>query len=213
MLDCRNSMRRTALVASLLTLPGCTGYVTFLDHVIAIPGGNPNVPVTDSQNLRRVLGHESAAPPLLPEAGNVWPGRQAPDPSLADLQTRDGTGTSRGFVPTTVAGAERGLPDHRQPRPLGSSTPPSLGALDPVPGPAPGIGPIPPPPRSSVPGPGPTGSVVQTPRGPAVDAGGTRSYRQLLTPQGPGAIMVPNGNGTSTILSPNGGIQTIPTPR
>ncbi len=206
-------MRRIALLASALMLTGCTGYGAFLDHVIAVPGGNPNMPVADSQNLRRVLGEDASASPLLPETGNVWPGPQGPDPTLADLQSRDSTGPARGFVPTTVPGAARGLPDHRQPRPLGSSTPPSLETLDPVSRPPPGIGPIPPPPRSSVPGPGPLGSVVQTPRGPAVDAGGTGSYRQLLTPQGPGAIMVPNGNGTSTILSPGGGIQTIPTPR
>jgi len=46
-----------------------------------------------------------------------------------------------------------------------------------------------------------------------VDAGGTPGYRQLTTPQGPGAIMVPNGNGTSTIINPNGTVQTVPTPR
>ena len=204
-------MRRTALLATLLALPGCTGFGTFIDHTFTFPGTNPNLPMADSENLRRALGQPSEVAPLQPESGNVWPGPQAPDPTLADLQGQQGTETARGFPPTTVPGtAGPALPDHQQPRPLGSSTPPGSvqpGLRQPSP-----IAPVPPP-RSSVPGPGPQGSVVQTPSGPAVDAGGTSSYRQLTTPQGPGAIMVPNGNGTSTIINPNGSIQTVPTPR
>jgi hypothetical protein len=46
-----------------------------------------------------------------------------------------------------------------------------------------------------------------------VDAGGTNSYRQLNAPNATGAIMVPNGNGTSTVINPDGSVQTIPTPR
>ena len=205
-------MRRTAVLATLILLPGCTGFGTFLDHAFSVPGTHPNLPMTDSENMRRVLGNEPGVVPLQPEPGNVWPGPQAPDPTLADLQGQGGTETSRGFPPTTApGGAGPALPDHQQPRPLGSSTPPGSvqpGASTPTP-----VAPTVPRPRSSVPGPGPQGSVVQTPQGPAVDAGGTSTYRQLTTPQGPGAIMVPNGNGTSTIINPNGSIQTVPTPR
>ena len=61
--------------------------------------------------------------------------------------------------------------------------------------------------------PRPPGGVVNTPQGPAVDTGGTTGYRTLNTPSGPGAIVVPNGNGTSTVINPDGRIQTIPTPR
>jgi hypothetical protein len=61
--------------------------------------------------------------------------------------------------------------------------------------------------------PPPPGGVIQTPEGPGVDTGGTNSYRQLNTPRGPGAIVVPNGNGTSTVINPDGSVQTIPTPR
>lgn len=54
--------------------------------------------------------------------------------------------------------------------------------------------------------------VVNTARGAEVGVGGTRSYEQLSGPGG-GGIMTPNSNGTSTIISPNGSTQTVPTPR
>lgn len=211
-------MRRTALNATLIGLPlilsGCTGFGAFLDHTFSLPGNNPNLPMTDSENVRRVLGQAPDPTPLQPEAGNVWPGPERPEPTLEDLSKSPGTENQRGFPATSVPGAEPGLPAGRQPRPQGSSAPPGYAPGNPsaAPGAGAGIPPIPRP-RSSAPGPGPQGQVIQTPAGPAVDAGGTRSYRQLTTPQGPGAIMVPNGNGTSTIINPNGTIQTVPTPR
>jgi hypothetical protein len=208
-------MRRTAFHATIFGLPlilsGCTGFGTFLDHTFSLPGNNPNLPMTDSENVRRVLGQSPGPTPLLPESGNVWPGPERPEPTLEDIQKNPGTEDQRGFPPTTVPGAQPGAPAGRQPRPLGSSTPPGdLNDNSEVgPGPAPGTPPIPRPP-TSVPGPGPLGRIIQTPSGPAVDAGGTNAYRQLTTPQGPGAIMVPNNNGTSTIINPNGTIQTVP---
>lgn len=62
--------------------------------------------------------------------------------------------------------------------------------------------------KSSV-GPSSSGSVVNTPRGQAVESGGTSSYQQL---SGAGGLIEPNGNGTSTIVGP-GGVQTVPTSR
>ncbi len=203
-------MRRTATLALLLGLSGCTGLGEFLSHTFTLPGENPNIPMADSENVRRVLGQQPRVGPLEPEPGNVWPGPQRPDPTLADMQRQDGQENARGFPPTDVPGATPGLPAGRQPRPRGSSTPPGSNTPSLSSSPEPGVLP---PPSSSVPGPGPQGRVIQTPRGPAVDAGGTNSYRQLTTPQGPGAIMVPNGNGTSTIINPNGSVQTVPTPR
>ncbi len=211
-------MRRTASSAlsraALLTLPfvvsGCVGFGTFLDHTFTVPGENPNLPMRDSENVRRVLGQPLDQQPLTPEPGNVWPAAERPDPTLQDLQN-PGAEDRRGFPPTETGG-EPGLPAGRQPRPRGSSTPPG-DAAPPTPGtPAAGIPPVPRP-RNPPPVQSPLGGIVQTPQGPAVDAGGTNSYRQLTTPQGPGAIMVPNGNGTSTIINPNGTVQTVPSPR
>ena len=54
--------------------------------------------------------------------------------------------------------------------------------------------------------------VVNTPRGAEVGVGGTRSYEQMSGAGGSG-IMTPNSNGTSTVTSPGGATQTVPTPR
>ena len=59
----------------------------------------------------------------------------------------------------------------------------------------------------------PAGQVVQTPGGPGVTTGGTSGYRTMTTPGGGSAIVVPNGNGTSTVIYSDGRIETIPTPR
>lgn len=201
-------MRRIVMLGLLALLPGCTGFGTFLDHTFTVPGENPNRPMADSENVRRSLGMDIDVTPLTPEPGNVWPGPQAPEPTLKDVEQRPSTVDEPS---TVVPGARPGLPAGRQPRPArGSSTPP--GSVQPGLEPAPGASVLPPAPRSPA-RQGQTGQVVQTPQGPAVDTGGTSGYRQLTTPQGPGAIMVPNGNGTSTIINPNGTIQTVPTPR
>ena len=62
----------------------------------------------------------------------------------------------------------------------------------------------------------------QTPGGPSLDVGGgsARGYRDLNPPAtapgrgaspGGGGILVPNGNGTSTLIGPDGSVQTVPT--
>lgn len=203
-------MRRLTPLFLLLGLSGCTGFGEFLDHAFSLPSENPNIPMTDSENFRRAIGQSQGVRPLEVEPGNVWPRFDTRDPTLADVSNNPTREDQRGFPPTAVPGAQPGLPAGRQPRPArGSSTPP--GNLQPGPAgiPTPTL-PPPPPTRAA---PRPPGGVVSTPEGPAVDTGGTNSYRQLNTPTGPGAIIVPNGNGTSTVINPNGTVQTIPTPR
>jgi len=205
-------MRRTAPLVLLLGLSGCVGFNEFLDHSFSPPGVNPNIPMADSENVRRVLGDPSDIRPLEPEPGNVWPGPPQPDPTLADIQNRPAQEEeNRGFPPTQVPGAAPGLPAGRQPRPRGSSTPP--GSVQPGLPDLPNPGPLAPPARAPAPSPARPGRALPLPNGPATDTGGTNNYRQLNTPRGPGAIVVPNGNGTSTVINPDGTVQTIPTPR
>ena len=209
-------MRRFALLGLVLLLPACSGAGTFLEDTHSLTW-NPNRPIGDSENMRRVRGLEPQLQTLVPESGNVWPGPVPPEPTLSDLErdttslgaTPDMFGTPPGGQGEPPVGPA--LPDHRQPRPItrGSSTPP--------PNDQPGLGPALPGPTgstpSSAPGPGPNGRVYQTPEGPAV---GTRTQGRVdtINPVGhPGSIVVPNGNGTSTIISPDGSITTVPTPR
>jgi hypothetical protein len=44
-------------------------------------------------------------------------------------------------------------------------------------------------------------------------SGGGGGYQTLTLPNGQTGIVVPNGNGTSTVIYSNGTVQTIPTPK
>jgi hypothetical protein len=59
----------------------------------------------------------------------------------------------------------------------------------------------------------PGGRIVNTPIGTGVTTGGGAGYQTMTLPGGGTAIVVPNGNGTSTVIKPDGTIQTIPTPK
>ncbi|MDP9096068.1 MAG: hypothetical protein M3N26_05870 [Pseudomonadota bacterium] len=203
-------MRRLTPLLLLVALTGCTGLGEFMDHTFTNPRRNPNVPMADSENVRRIRGLAPATQPLEVEPGNVWPKFDTREPTLEDVGKNPGREDSRGFAPTIVPGARPGLPAGRQPIPTrGSSTPPGQVQPDSLNIPNPSL--ASPPPTANAPR--PPGGVVNTPAGPAVDTGGTNGYRTLNTPTGPGAIVVPNGNGTSTVIKPDGTVQTITTPR
>ena len=227
-------MRRTALLAPLLIslpslLAGCTGFGTFLDNTFRLPGENPNLPQADSETVRRALGRDAPVAPLAPEAGDVWPPPAPPAPTLGEVEKNPAIRDQ--FAPTVVPGERPGLPASHEPVPVGpptapppqlpnvhprrrgSSTPP--GSVEPPLAPAPDL--VPPELPTPLPNPSvspPPGGAVQLPGGVGVDTGGTRGYRQLTLPNGqPGAIVVPNGNGTSTVIGPDGSVTTVPTPR
>lgn len=228
-------MRRPVLLASFLLasttlLAGCTGFHTFLDHTFTPPGRNPNLPQADAEDVRRALGRPAPVAPLMPEQGEVWPPPAAPAPTLGEVEKNPSLQDQ--FAPTTVPGERPGLPAGHEPVPTGRPTeqPPQLPNLNPQPrgsSTPPGTElpssdqPLPPdaltPPALPRQGASPSqrpGGAVQLPNGVGVDTGGTSGYRQLTLPNGqPGAIVVPNGNGTSTVIQPNGTVQTIPTPR
>jgi hypothetical protein len=192
-------MRRSALLYFATIVPGllsgCTGTGVFFDHTMTFWGENPNTPAGNSEMFQHLRGEDVAITPLVPELGNVWPGPQKPDPTMQEIE-KETTGT-----PPPVVG---GGTDHQQPRPNRPMAAPSV----------------------VQPGSTPSGLVgpeIQTPNGPSVDVTGgdqrVRGYRHLQTPppnskpapDGKG-IMVPNGNGTSTLIGPDGSVSTVPTP-
>ena len=81
-------MRRIALLGLALTLSGC-GYATWWNPPFSV-GSNPNLPVGDSENMRRVMGNAAPTEPLLTEPGDIWPGQLQPAPTLQDLETKGG---------------------------------------------------------------------------------------------------------------------------
>lgn len=193
------------LLPVLLGLAGCgryasspfNGFPDFIGdtHNIYL---NPNRPLGDSDNMRRVEGLPAVSEPLLPEPGNVWPGPLPPARTLGDI---DRDSSSDLLKP----GQELGM------NPRGSSTPPGsnqpgLYSIQPsTPNTYPAL------PDHAQPRPPSAGTVI-TPSGPAVinRRGPVPTYTD---PTGATGIVVPNGNGTSTLVAPDGSVQTVPTPR
>jgi hypothetical protein len=60
--------------------------------------------------------------------------------------------------------------------------------------------------------PAPQVRTLQTPQGPATTSGGP-GVQTYTGPTGTTGLVVPNGNGTSTLIAPDGSVQTVPTPK
>ena len=181
-------MRRIALLSLTLMTGGCE-YSTWWNPPFTA-GYNPNTPVTSSVNMSRVRGEGVAVTPLVTEPGDIWPGPLPPPRSLQDLQRQT---APFGGMSGTPAG---GVPGGRVPRgsvPGGSV--PGGGANNPLLAPLPG------------------GSSTQPARGGLYPVPPPGSSRPSTVPPEDRRIIVPNGNGTSTVIHPDGRIETIPTPR
>jgi hypothetical protein len=205
-------MRRIALLSFALTLSGC-GYNTWWNSPFT-GGTNPNQPVSDSENMQRVLGGIPSVEPMTTEPGDIWPGPVPPAPTLKDLRESGGL-ASQPEAPVPGSPISRGVvPPSPSPNPsYGSSTPP--GKNQPglaTPQPAPPLSSYASPPAAP-PGRVPGGQIIQTPTGPAVTTGGGPGYQTTTNPGGGQSIVVPNGNGTSTVIHADGRIETIPTPK
>ncbi len=192
-------MRRILLLGLCLAATGCEryagnpfvgfgGFVSDTHNVVR----NPNRPVGNSENIQRVTGLNLESEPLLPESGNVWPGPAKPDPTLNDLMRDNPNGQM--------------MPGTEMMMPRGSSTPP-MNVPPPSPG-SPNFG----PPSANTPQAPPPSRFLQTPQGPAAISGppGAQTY---TPPTGLPGLVVPNGNGTSTLVAPDGTVQTVPTPK
>ena len=205
-------MRRIASLSLAVLVSGC-GYNTWWNPPFTA-GYNPNVPVSDSENMRRVEGRETSVPALTTEPGDVWPGPLKPPPTLKDLESTGGL-TPQPEAPVPGSPLSRGT---EAPAP---SPNPSTGSSSPPANNQPGLAnPRPAPPLSSYASPpaapparGPGGQAIQTPSGPGVTTGGGPGYQTTVSPNGGQSIIVPNGNGTSTVIHADGRIETIPTPK
>jgi hypothetical protein len=208
-------MRRLALIGLPLLLAGCNyvgspydGFGGFLGDVHNFEL-NPNKPVGGADNMRRVSGDVVDTEPLMPEAGNIWPGPLPPPRNMFDLQNAPPDDSLGG--PQAQPPGER-PPGQAQPRPRGSSTPdfnPGAAAPRPAnPQPRPNAA-IPPP----LPPLSPTGRTLQTPNGPASTIQGGNGVETFIQPGGRSGVVINNGNGTSTLLGTDGSTITVPATR
>ena len=204
------TMRRFAFACLCLVLSGC-GYNTWWNAPFT-SGSNPNMPAGTSENMRRVTGEQVDTAPLNPEPGDIWPGPVQAIPSLQELEQQGLQSGPEQPVPGSPESQGNAPTPYTPPPPpkRGSSTPPAPippTTAPPQVRPAPPVATVPPPAQN------PGGQLYQTQKGPGVTGGGTTGYQTLTTPGGGSAIVVPNGNGTSTIIHSDGSIETVPTPR
>jgi hypothetical protein len=218
------SMRRIAL-SGLLLLSGCTGFSNFIGNTHTF-NTNPHPPVGNTANMQRANGGAGVQEALLPETGQVWPTAIPAMPTLADIQKQmnlngnaapqlgpvpagpgqiPGLGTLPGMQGTTGLPQVPGTGTGTGTAPGASLTPPPLTGMSP-----PIKSPYTEPPDLTMPK---VGTAVTTPQGAAVITGGTANYQTLAPINGQsGGILIPNGNGTSTLVMPNGSISTVNSP-
>ncbi|GBQ83148.1 hypothetical protein AA13595_1108 [Gluconacetobacter johannae DSM 13595] len=165
-------MRNAALLSSLVLLGGCAGFGKLAGDGMSFPGSNPNAPGGEAENLRRARGEAAVELPILPAAGNLWPGPPAPLPTLGDV-SKD-RGRLGDGLPADAGGAE--LPE-------GGSM--SAGEQAEIRGGVQDFS---------------SGGLPSAVRDDAAHYGaGQRAA----------TIVIPNGDGTSTIIAPDGTVRTV----
>jgi hypothetical protein len=194
-------MRRLCLTV-LLLVSGCSGsgFWRYEKDSFTFPWQDPNGPVSSSENFVAARhGTKSVEPPvMLTEAGDIWPGPTQTVPTLKDLQKQqtaeiNSEGTSNAGPALAPLPALPSLPGYEisnqepgNPAPGGLFTGGMLG----LPG---------------------GGHVTSRYGNPNVHGAGMPPPDEQTMPNG--NIVVPNGNGTSTVISPTGKVTTMPTPK
>ncbi len=210
-------MRRIAL-SGLLLLSGCTGFGHFIGDTHGFTTA-PNPPAGDSANIQRADGGAGVQEALIPETGQVWPTAIPAMPTLADIQKQMNLNGNAEPQLGPVPGGPGQVPGlgplpgiQGLPQVPGQGTAPGASlTLPPLQGIAPPVkAPYVAPPNLVMPK---IGTSVATPQGPATITGGTENYQTLAPINGQsGGILIPNGNGTSTLVMPNGTISTVNSP-
>lgn len=198
-------MRSGAYLGLLLLLGGCSGFGSFLGSTFTV-NGDPSRPFGTAENVQRANG-ATVVPtaPITTQPGDVWPGKIQPLPSLADIAKTLPQAEGTPVLPPVPVNPPEPIPP-RNPSPT-PAIPPV--AAPPVAGPPITTSPSVSQYQPSV----KPGTVINTAHGPEKISGGTGNFLTLTSPGGQyGGILVPNGNGTSTIIRPDGSVETVPTP-
>lgn len=213
-------MWRLALLGLCVCLSGC-GFQAWHQFPF-VAGQDPYMPAGDSENLRRAEGIPVTVEPLRQEPGNVWPSQIEQEPTLETLEQQGGQLPSA--VPPPALPPQRGssVPPGNMPPVPSTVIPPVAPLATPGNSPIAGAQPVAPSPmrvpsvpRAKGPGNAPVAGTqpYQTPQGLGIPSGGTNAYQTITLPNGTTAIVVPNGNGTSTVIRSDGTVETVPTPK
>ena len=175
----------TLLGAGLL-VQGCVGFDNFIDNTLTTTT-NPNRPLGDSINMRRVQGIAATDEPVVAEPGNVWPRGVERMPTLQDLE--GGAMPGPAGTPVTPVPRRSSAAPAREPAPVIAAAPqPASPARE--------------------------ANATETPLLPdlAHPATGGQRYRTVSTPTGT-AVVAPNGDGTNTVMRADGSVTTVPAQR
>lgn len=197
-------MRKVALLTLPLALSGCSGMGKFFHDTFVLSGNNPDAPRGDSENLRRARGETVAETPILPEQGNIWPGAPRPLPTLRDVANPDSPFNRELGDPATYFGGASLENDHFM-EGIGSGIG-GTGALG-------GSGPQMAPGQSISAGestevhggvPGDRSRVV-----PGLAPSVPDSAGRYMGKNPDRDIVIPNGDGTSTVIAPDGSVRVV----
>lgn len=181
-------MRKAALLALPLLLSGCSGFGKFIGETATLPGANPNAPQGDSENLERARGRNPQALPILAEPGNIWPDAPPPLPTLKDVVSgkadmMGGLGDPSSYYGGLTAGEAPAGEEGRQMNEGGSM---SAGETEDI---HTGV---------RVAASPKTSETFDSTQGVSPKARGTEAGRET--------IVIPNGDGTSTYITPEGDV-------
>lgn len=207
-----------------LSLSGCAGVGNYLETTVN-PFGNPNAPKGNAINMQRARGTDVAVAPILPQPGDVWPGKLRPVPTLGEIQQHmnvplgqayqndyganagvtNGTGTVPGAASGTASGTYAMPPGGTVRRmPSGTMTHSTL-----FKSPATATETSP---SAPVAGGFAVGQTLNGPSGPVgVVSGKSNGRYQTVAPVAGrgGGILIPNGNGSATLIQPDGQVITV----
>ena len=182
-------------------------------------GGMQAEPPEASSTIARLRGEPQQVSTLRVEEGNVWPAQEGPRATLAnpDAAMRNIPVYRPGELDRMSAPAGRSTWQPVDP-PNPPAAPPGINSSSSLPPPPiqqieppravarPSTLPQPQPPRRA------DGQVIQTPSGPVTTTGGTDRVQGYVAPDGSTGTIHNDGN-TTTIIGPDGRVQTVPAQR
>jgi len=181
----RRALPLTFLLGAGLLVQGCVGMDNFIENTLTTTA-NPNRPLGDSINMRRVQGLSATEDPVVAEPGNVWPRGVEKLPTLQDMEGN----AMPGQAPVSTPAPRRSsAAPAQEPAPVIAATP------------APGDA-------------GREAAATETPLLPdlARQSPAGQRYRTVSTPSGT-TVVAPNGDGTSTLMRADGSVATVPAQR
>ncbi|GBR47526.1 hypothetical protein [Neokomagataea thailandica] len=185
-------MRRAALLAVPLVLSGCSGLGKYFHDTLFWPGYTPNQPLGNSENLLKIRGDNVIPPAILPTTGNIWPAAPHPLPTLQDAANPNSSFNRTLKDPATYLGSDSLGIDTSLPRqPLGaqvkSGSSLSIGE------------------DTSI----HNGVTIDQSHVQALPSSVPDSAKTYLQRDTKRSIIIPNGNGTSTIIDSDGSTRTV----